>query len=64
MNVVRDSKTFSFNFDCPKDVDGNLNHTSNESLTENKIRDWTIIIKYKHGNDALEHRKQQNKSTT
>ena len=38
MNVVRDSKTFSFNFDCPKDVDGNLNHTSNESLTENKIK--------------------------
>ena len=26
MIVIRDSKTFDFDFDWPKDVDGNLKH--------------------------------------
>ena len=26
MIVIRDPKTFCFNFDWPKDVDGNLKH--------------------------------------
>ena len=49
MIVIRDPKTFCFNFDWPKDVDENLKHEiefiikSNESLAENKI---------KHGNKA------------
>ena len=43
MVVIRDPKTFYFNFDCPK-VDDNLMHEteyiikSNESLAENKIK--------------------------
>ena len=42
--VIRDPKTFCFNFDCPKDVDNNLKYEiefiikSNESLAENKIK--------------------------
>ena len=42
--VTRDYKTFYFEFDWPKDVDGSLKHKiefiikSNESLAENKIR--------------------------
>ena len=44
MIVIRDSKTFCFNVDSPKDVDDNLKHEiefaikSNESLAENKIK--------------------------
>ena len=53
MIVIRDPKTFCFNFDFPKDVDEYLMHEiefiikSNESLAEIKIkkRDWTIIVK-------------------
>ena len=43
MIVIRDSKTFHFHFDWPKDVDNNLKHEiefiikSNEFLAENKI---------------------------
>ena len=43
MIVIRDPKTFCFNFDCSKDVDENLKHKiefiikSNESLAENKL---------------------------
>ena len=42
--VIRNPKTFSFNFDWPKDVDKNLKREiefiikSNESLAENKIK--------------------------
>ena len=41
MIVIRDAKTFCFNFDCCKDVDESLEHEvefiikSNESLTDN-----------------------------
>ena len=44
MIVIRDPKTFCFNFDWPKHVNENLKHEiefiikSNESLTENKIK--------------------------
>ena len=44
MILIRDSKTFYFNFDWPKDVDENLKHEiefiikSNKSLAENKIK--------------------------
>ena len=44
MIVIRDSKMFYFDFDLPKDIDENLKHEigfiikSNESLTENKIK--------------------------
>ena len=47
MILVRDSKTFYFDFDCPKDANKNLKHEiefiikSNESSTENKIKDET-----------------------
>ena len=51
--VMKDPKTFCFNFDWSKNVDKNLMHEtefiikSNESLAENKIkkRDRTIIDK-------------------
>ena len=61
MVVIRDPKTVRFNFDWPKDVDGNLKHKiefiikSNESLVENN----KLLLKYKHGNNIHEHRKQQ-----
>ena len=44
MILIKDSKTFYFNFDWPKDVDENLKHEiefiikSNKSLAENKIK--------------------------
>ena len=44
MIVIRDPKTFCFNFDWPKYVDENQKHEiesiikSNESLAENKIK--------------------------
>ena len=44
MIVIRDPKTFCFNFDWSKDVDENLMHEiefiikSNESLAENIIK--------------------------
>ena len=66
MIVIRDPKTFCFNFDWPKYVDENLTHEiefiikSNESLAENKIKNEIeqLLLKYKHGNNILEHRKQ------
>ena len=72
MAVERDSRTFYFDFDRPKDVDANLKHEieniikSNESLAENKIKNEIeqLLLKYKHGNDIHEHRKQQNEWTT
>ena len=52
MIVIRNLKTFSFNFDFSKDVDENMKLEiefiieSNESFNEeNRKRDWTIIVK-------------------
>ena len=64
-----DPKTFSFNFDWPKDIDENLKHEiefiikSNESLAGNKIKPEIeqLLLKYKYGNNIHEHRKQQNR---
>ena len=69
MIVIRDPKTFCFNFDWPKDVDENLKYElefiikSNEALAENKIKNKIeqLLSKYKHGNNIHEHRKQPNK---
>ena len=69
MIVIRDPKTFCFNFDWPKDVDENLKYElefiikSNEALAENKMKNKIeqLLSKYKHGNNIHEHRKQQNK---
>ena len=66
--LIRDPKTFCFNFDWPKDVDENLKHEikffikSNESLAENKIKKEIeqLLANYKHGNNIHEHGKQQN----
>ena len=68
MIVIKDLKTFCFNFDWPKDVDENLKHEiefiikSNESLAENKIKTKIeqLLLKYKDGNNIQEHGKQQN----
>ena len=44
MNVIRDPKTFCFNFDWPKYVDENVKHEtefiikSNDSLVKNKTK--------------------------
>ena len=59
MIVIRDPKTFYFDFDWPKDVDENLKHKiefiikSNEYLAKNKIKNKIeqILSKYKHEND-------------
>ena len=56
MIVIRDTKTFCFNFDWYKDADENLKHEieyiikSNESLAKNKIKDKIeqFLLKYKH----------------
>ena len=68
MIVIRDPKTFYFNFDLPKDVDENLKREtefiikSNESLAEVIIKNEIeqLLLKYKHGNNIHEHGKQQN----
>ena len=68
MIVIRGPITFRFNFELPKDANENLNHEikfiikSNESLAENKIRNKIeqLLLKYKHGSNIHEHRKQQN----
>ena len=65
--MIRDPKTFCFNFDWSKDVDENLKleiefiANSNESLAENKIKSHIelLLLKYKHGSNIHEHRKQQ-----
>ena len=52
MVVMREPRTFCFDFVLVKDVDRNLKHEtefmikSNESLAENKIKiwDWTVIV--------------------
>ena len=53
MIVIRDSKTFCFNFNWPKGVDENLKHEvefiikSNESLAKNKIKNETEQLLFK-----------------
>ena len=55
MVVIRESKTFYFDFDWPKDVDENLKHKiefiikNNESLVENKTKNEIeqLLFKYK-----------------
>ena len=70
MIVIRDSKQLvCFNFDSPNDVDGNLKREiefiikSNESVAEIKIKNEIeqLLLKYKHGNNIHEHRKQNKK---
>ena len=68
MVVIRDPKTFCFNFDWPKNVDENLKHEiefvikSNESLAENKIKNEIdqLLLKYKHRKNIHEHTKEEN----
>ena len=68
MIMIRDPKTFDFDFYWPKDVHENLKHEtefivkSNELLAENTVRNKIekLLSKYKHGNNIHEHRKQQN----
>ena len=58
MIVIKDSKTFCFNFDWPKDVDENVKHEigliikSNESSADNKMKNEIeqLLLKCKHGN--------------
>ena len=72
MLVIRDPKTFCFNFDWPKDADENLKHQiefiikSNESLAKNKIKNEIeqLLLNYNHGNNIHEHGNQQNEWTT
>ena len=67
MIVIRDPKTFDFDFDWRKGDDENMRHEiefiieSNKFLAENKIKETErLLLKYKRGNDIHEHRKQQN----
>ena len=71
--MIRDPKTFSFDFDWPKDFDKNLKHKiefiikNNESLAENQIKNEIeqLLLKYrKHGNNIHEHGKKQTKWPT
>ena len=67
MIVIRDPKTFYFNFDLPKDVDKNLkcdiefvikiNEFLAEIIIKNEVEQ--LLLKYKHGNNIHEHGKQQ-----
>ena len=65
MIVIRDPKTFCFNFDWSKGVDEDLKHEiefikkSNGSLAESKIKNEIeqLLVKYKHGNNIHEHGK-------
>ena len=58
MIVIRDSKTFYFHFDWPKNFDENLKHQndfiikSNEYLAENKWT-WKIAKQMNHINLIL-----------
>ena len=66
------SKTFCFNFNWPKDFDENLKHEveciikSNESTVEIKIKNEIdqLLLKYKHGNNIHQDRKQQSQWAT
>ena len=64
--VVREPKTFHFNFDLPKTFNKSLKHETefivkrNEYLTEDKIKTKIsqLLSRYKHGNDIYEYREQ------
>ena len=66
--VIREPKSFYFNFDWTNNVDENLKLEIeliikiNESFAGNKIKNKIeqLLSKYKHGNDIHEHGKQQN----
>ena len=68
MVVIREPKTFYFDFNWPRNVNENLKHEiefiikSNELLAENKIKNEIeqLFFKCKYGNDIHKHRKQQN----
>ena len=68
MIVIRDPKTFYFDFDWSKDVEMNLKHEIeyiikiNAPLAQKKIKNETkqLLSKYKHGNNIHEHGKKQN----
>ena len=68
--VIRNPKTFCFNFDWPKDE--NMKYKiefiikSNESLAENKIKNETeqLLLKNEHGGNIQEHGKQQREYIT
>ena len=73
MIVIREPKSFYFNFDWPKHVDNslklNLNSheiefitKSNEPLAENKIKNNIehLLSKYKHRSNIYEYVKQEN----
>ena len=64
MVVIREPKTFYFDFDLSKDVDKNLKHEikfiikRNESSAENKTKKEIsqLLSKYKHGKNIHEHK--------
>ena len=66
--MIRDPKTFCFNFDWQKDVDEDLKHEiefiikSNEPLAKSKIKSKIeqFLLTYNDGNKIYEHKKQQN----
>ena len=67
MSVIRDPKTFCFDFDWSNDVDENLKHKTefiktNESLANNKMKNKIeqLLLKFKHVNDIHELKKQKN----
>ena len=69
--VIRDPKTFSFNFNLPKDVDENLrceteyiiksNESSVEIIMKNEVDLLIDLIKIKHGSNIHQYRKLQKK---
>ena len=69
MIVIRDSKTFCFNFDWSKYVDDNLKREiefvikSYQLLAENKIKKEIGQFGKEIGNNIHEHGKQQNEWT-
>ena len=56
MVVIREPRTFDFNFDFPKDVGKNLKHEIG-IIKKNKIKQF--LSRYKHVNNIHEHEKQQ-----
>ena len=68
MFVIRDPKTFYFDFNQPEGINENQKHEiefiikTYESLPENKIKNEIkeLLFKYKHGNNIHKHGKQQN----
>ena len=67
MSVIRDPKTFCFNFDWSNDVNESLKHKTkfiktNESLANNKMKNKIeqLLLKFKHVNDIHELKKQKN----